>query len=435
MYKLLIALFISISFVSLSQNTDGLEIVIEPNVENRIYVNERIEFKTYIVNNGSERLIIPEPSKMSSLSKSFVAQDFTLFLPNGEEVDVFRCATGGASSRIVSLPGRGVSPNKRTRIGSYHREFKEAGKYKLEVIYVLNGANKPSNLTIDYGNCNLKKVYEFEVFDRSGIAFESKAIGWDEYKTKPKIRSLEKANDSTYIYNLVVKEATNESLRLTAKYKNLRGLTIYAAGMESLPEELLALDLFELTIMSRDGNKGLGMDLSNVDQFKNLRTILFNTNNNIVLPKDLSQLKELTSLRLNSFTNTIDLPKLPKESLETLGVSSLPGLNGLNGDFTEYPKFRTLNIEGLKNYILPTEIKGKITTVSFSGTPHSTMPDMSTLKLGKLNFTSFTGESLPDGFTDCIRAKGAWVWFPKELVKCKEYKVLTKAGHRVLPNK
>ena len=179
--------------------------------------------KTYIVNNGSERLVIPEPSKMSSLSKNFVAQDFTLFLPNGEEVDVFRCATGGASSRIVSLPGRGVSPNKRTRIGSYHREFKEAGKYKLEVIYVLNGANKPSNLTIDYGNCNLKKEYEFEVFDRSGIAFERKAIGWDEYKTKPQISSLEKANDSTYIYNLVVKEATNESLRLTAKYKNLRG--------------------------------------------------------------------------------------------------------------------------------------------------------------------------------------------------------------------
>lgn len=413
-----------------SQSNNAIELVIEPNVLNRIYINEKTEFKSFLINNSDEKYFVPARN-LTEYPKSFVWDDYDLFDPDGNEI-VMRSAPGG-SGQGTSHPAKLISENGGKIPGrSFFYTFTTPGKYKLVLKYYLNKDHKPSNSTTSYKSFEAKTEIIFDVFDRSPIPFERKEIDFETYKKQPQISDFSKTNDSTNVFNLMVTDATESQLNAIAKFNNLRGLSIYSKELDQLPDAVYELELFELTLSLTNEDPSMTIDLTKISRFKDLRTLKIIVNNKATLIDDFSVFENLQELHLIGIKNTTTIHALPKKELSKLVFRNLGGLQGLNGDFSGFTKLGSLSLIQIQNFSLPMKFSGNIWELELNHGPFSDFPDLSELSLARIKFYSFTGASLPANFQASLKP-GAQVTFPKEMFNSKDYKQLKKAGFKVFP--
>lgn len=429
MKHLTLLFLILLSYSSYSQSND-ITLLIEPDVKGAIYINEKTEFKCYLVNNSDEKYYVPARN-LTEYPKSFADDDFDLFGPDGEEI-FMRSAPGGSGSG-VSHPAKVISENGgKVKSRSFFYTFSEPGKYKLVLKYHLDGKYKPANSSTAYKSFDARTEYEFEVVERTGIPLEIKAIDYETYKKEPAIKDLTLANDSTNVFNLSVSNLSNEQLIGVAGYKNLRGLSIFSTNLHQLPAEIYELDLFELWLNLRPEDASKPIDLSKLSNFKNLRKLSIVALGEVSIPQDLSGFEHLQELSLIGFKNAVTIEALPKAELSKLELRDLAGLNGIDGNFSDFQKLGRLSLGQIQNFEMPSKIIGKIWELDLNPGPFTQFPDMSELALTRVKFQSFTGESLPENFETALKP-GAQVTFPRTMVKSKDYKKLKKAGYTVFP--
>lgn len=413
-----------------SQTSNDIEILIEPNVQTRIYVNERTEFNCYLINKSDTKYYIPLRN-LTEYPTAFVDDDFDLFGPDGEEIPIRNAPGGNASG--VSHPAQIIKENGgRAKTRSFFTTFSEPGTYRLVLNYYVNSDHKPAHMTTEYKSFNSVGELTFEVFERDAISFEKKEIDYDTYLTQPLISDMSKTNDSTNVFNLSVLNATEAELVNISKFKNLRGLGIQSTNLSELPEELFELDLFDLSINVTATTSSDQIDFTGISKFKNLRKLSIFYNGSAFLPSDFSIHQELKELTLMGFKNEVAITALPKENLAKLEFKNLQGLTGIDGNFSEFKRLGRLAFISIQNFQLPTKITGHIWELELSAGPFTEFPDLSDLTISRIRFYTFTGESLPENFQSYLKP-GAQVMFPNSMAKSKDYKKLKKAGFSVFP--
>jgi hypothetical protein len=217
-----------------------------------------------------------------------------------------------------------------------------------------------------------------------------------------------------------------------AKYKNLRGLTIYSQNLQQLPNTIFDLDLFEFTLVLTSTETSTIVDLSKISNFKNLRTLTINIAGKVLLVEDFAVLEHLKELTLVGFTNAINIKSLPKAELTKLDFSNLNGLSGIDGNFSDFKKLGRLSFESIQNFTMPAKFSGNIWDLKLNANAFSTFPDLTQLVLSRIEFITFTGTTLPENFQSYLKP-GAQVFFPRVMVNSKDYAKLKKAGFTLFP--
>ncbi|MBL1280174.1 MAG: hypothetical protein COA33_007875 [Fluviicola sp.] len=369
---------------------------------------------------------------MTEYPESFVDDKFELFGPDGEEIKI-RSFPGGGTASGVSHPAKLIRANGgKAGSRSFYRIFNEPGTYKLVFKFKLNAANKPAKMTTQYKSIDSKTELTFEVVERKGIPLEVKEIDYETFKKQTLFKDLSKTNDSTNVFNIAVNGVDYKGLEEIAKFKNLKGLKIQTDNLLRIPDAIFQLNLFELNISLTATQTINPVDLSKITNFKNLRKLRLYITSEVIIPEDFSCFEHLQTLGLVGFKNEIIIESLPKANLSVLYFASLAGLKGISGDFSEFKKLGKLSFASINNFVLPKKISGNIWDLTLLHGPFNEFPDLSGLKLSRINFYPFTGESLPVNFETYLK-KSAQVSFPNRMYKSKDYKKLKKLGFNVFP--
>lgn len=412
-----------------AQSNGDIEISLVPKVDNRIYVNERIEFKTTLKNTSEEITYYIPARNFTEYPTAFVDDDFDMFGPDGEEI-MIRSFPGGGTAAGVSHPSRPISA-KGGKVGSrsFYYTFTVPGTYKLIYTVKMDAARKPAKLTTDYKSFEAKGELTFEVMERGGISFQKKDIDYETFKKQKQINDLAKANDSTNVFNLSVSNVNEASLKNIARFGNLKGLSIYAENLESIPAEIFELDLYELSLTVKQTNS---IDLSGLTKFKNLRSLKLHVESDATLPSDFSVFTQLKTLSLSGFKNPVRITALPTETLSTLYFANLIKLEGVSGDFSAFKKLGKLKFKQIEEFEMPQSFLGKMWELELNPGSYSSLPDISALTLSRIRIESYTGETLPDSFSSGLK-EGCQIMFPRALYKSKPYKQMRKMGFQVFP--
>ena len=393
-----------------------------------IYPNEAVEFDVYIVNEGNEKVSIPLPQKMASMPKSFVYHNIFLFNSEDSILNSFRCGVNGSVSN-KRMPGTIVVAGGKTKLKTFKYTFSDTGSFKLKIEYFLDGKNKPVGSSIDYKSFLLKSTYNFNVVEKQPLPMIPKDVSYEEFKDAPKFSLNDKIFDSTNVFKLSINgELTNEKIATLKKFKNVRGLYISSQNPVEIPGDVFKLDLYDFAIRFSMTDPNVTVDLSRITKLTSLRSFEFRTlkdlRNNVILPKDLSQLESLSTINISGITNEVQFPILPT-SVKSVSFANMHKLSGVDGDFSKHTKLGKMAFKKIDKFEMPDKIQGNIYRLSFDEIQFDDFPDISELSLASLWFIGYTGEELPDYFVDVFR-NGSYIYFPKHLENSKPFKKLSK---------
>ncbi|MFK7783909.1 MAG: hypothetical protein AB8B56_02275, partial [Crocinitomicaceae bacterium] len=153
-------LLLIIGFNGLAQSSGDIEISLQPKIENRIYINEKIEFKTILTNTSEETYYMPVRN-LTEYPTAFVDDDFDMVGPDGEEINI-RSYPGGGTAAGVSHPARPMKPNGGSSGSrSFYYTFTVPGTYTLTYKLKMDASRKPTKMTTEYRSFDAKGELTF----------------------------------------------------------------------------------------------------------------------------------------------------------------------------------------------------------------------------------------------------------------------------------
>ena len=422
-YYLLILSFSHI--LTFGQTKEKIEIRIKP-VTERVYVNERIEFQSFLVNNTPTHYLVPA-REITDFSASFVDLDYRLYGPDEQEIKFKRAPRGNGSS--LSPLSSVLAPNgQSTKIPSFFHQFTQTGTYKLSAKYLINAANKPANYTGAYISFEAYTEFVFEVIERGPIALERKEMDYPTIRKMAELTDLSKTNDSTNVFKVKSLKTSEQTLADLAKFKNIKSLNIGTGNIREIPEAFFELDLYEL-ILSLGVDESATIDLRSLAKFKNLRSLKIYAKCGLIMLEDYDVFPLLHTLEFIALKAPLVIKSLPKEELVILTFENIASLE-MPVDFSDFKKFQKLDFENVQNYTLPAKFSGSIKTLNLRHHPFDVIPDLSGLSLNSLDITKYTGDTLPETLQAGLK-KGARIYFPETMANSKEYKKYKRAGFNV----
>lgn len=398
----------TLAFITLSlhsQTNEDVVVKIYPDKSVPKY-KQTVVFLSYLVNNSNKTLKIPNPIGYEPgwyLTKN----DWILSDSTGKRINRLPFLDN-ATGKFKSSSVMNLHPGDSAEVQGFRMQFNEVGKYTLSFTYDLNprystlyeksedarqlsvvyAKNEPYSFIIEK-----PKWDDFDDFEKGHpVPFDSIY----SYRSKTKLEDVFLRPEETI--NVAVKVTNQKDFNDICRLKNLRTLVISASNIDSIPETLYDLSLFELQFST---NSDVVLDLNKFkDNMQEMRRLIFKGNYNLIFPNSIGHLKYLTNIRTQGnlySTLPADIGALSK--LRDFDISNNELIHKLPDSFTDIRglwEIRIINCENIDQ--APAIKKSAVKVYKINSCPKiSTFPDLSGIayKLTVLDFADCSIKVIP----------------------------------------